>query len=76
VFRAPFATTRYTVSISVPEASAVKRVGFGPAGGDGPHVLKEVAGPLKLASGTWCRDKGAVVACLDLPKGKSALETS
>lgn len=74
VFRAPFATTRFTVNVASPQAAAVKRVSFGPAGMDGGSVLKEVADPLKLSPGTWCRQDGAIAACFDLPKGKSALE--
>ena len=36
--------------------------------------LREVIGPLKLASGTWCREDNTVTACFALPKGVSQLE--
>jgi hypothetical protein len=71
---APFATKRFTLSVTVPEPAAIKRVSYGPAGSDVRSDLKEVAGPLKLVAGTWCREKDGVIACFDLSKGKLALD--
>lgn len=71
---APFATQRFTLSVTVPDPAAIKRVSYGPAGSDVRSDLKEVAGPLKLVSGTWCREKDGVVVCFDLGKGKLALD--
>lgn len=71
---APFATPRFTLSVTVPNPAAIKRVSYGPAGSDVGSDLKEVAGPLKLAPGTWCREKDGVIACFDLAKGKLALD--
>jgi hypothetical protein len=36
--------------------------------------LKEVVQPSELRSGTWTRQANALIACVDLPKGSSALE--
>ena len=71
---APFAARRFTLSVTVPEPAAIKRVSIGPAGSDVGSDLKEVAGPLKLVHGTWCRDKDSVIACFDIGKGKLALD--
>jgi hypothetical protein len=57
---APFATKRFTLSVTVPEPAAIKRVSRGPAGSDVRSDLKEVANPLKLVPGTWCREKDGV----------------
>lgn len=37
-------------------------------------TLKEVQGPLKLTTNTWCRDGQQTIACFALPKGKSEIE--
>ena len=71
---APFATKRFTLSVTVPEPAAITRVSVGPAGSDVSSDLKEVAGPQKLVRGTWCREKDGVIACIDLGKGKLALD--
>ena len=71
---APFATQRFTLSVTVPEPAAIKRVSHGPAGSDVRSDFKEVADPLKLVHGTWCREKDGVIACFDLTKGKLALD--
>ena len=71
---APFATHRFTLSVTVPEPAAIKRMSIGPAGSDVRSDLKEVADPLKLVSGTWCREKDGVIACFDMSKGKLALD--
>ncbi|MEX2172844.1 MAG: hypothetical protein WD872_00695 [Pirellulaceae bacterium] len=76
LFKAPFGSPRYTVSVAASEPSAVKTVSYGAVGSDRGQPLKEVAEPLKLVPGSWCRAKGAILACFDLPKGKSALEWS
>jgi hypothetical protein len=74
VFRAPFASPRFTVSVALGQPTSAGPVKFGPAGGDGGQPLKEVAQPLALVSGTYCRQKDAALVCIDLPKGKSAIE--
>jgi hypothetical protein len=71
---APFATKRFTLSITVAESAAIKRVSHGPAGSDVRSDLKEISDPLKLVPGTWCREKDGVVTCFDLGKGKLTLE--
>jgi hypothetical protein len=71
---APFASPRYTLSVSVPESGAIKRVAVRAAGQEGPLELKEVDQALKLVPGTWHRGRGGVLACFDLPRGQSTLE--
>lgn len=71
---APFATTRYTLSIAVPDSAAIKRVTIGPAGSDVGSDLKEVDAVLKLTPETWHRGRGAIMACFDLPKSKVTVE--
>jgi hypothetical protein len=73
---APFASPRYTLSVSVPESGAIKRVAVHAAGQEGPLELKEVDQALKLVPGTWHRGRGGVLVCFDLPKGKSSVEVS
>jgi hypothetical protein len=36
--------------------------------------LEEVSAPLKLRSGTWCRDGDTTLVCFALPKGGSRIE--
>lgn len=68
-FRAPFACPAFTVKLTT-QSSAAPRVTIQGA----PVLLKEVAGPLKLESGTWTRDGQTVLVCFSLPKGVSTLE--
>ena len=67
--KAPFACPGFTLRVA------------GPAGG--PPVLnhgarqkrlKQVANPKALEAGTWTKDSRGVIACFDLPKGKSTLD--
>jgi hypothetical protein len=71
-FLAPYACPAFTVALDGPREGAPVL----DLGGDGPMPLREVRGPLRLESGTWCRSDSGVIACLDLPKGASALSWS
>lgn len=68
-FRAPFACPNFTVRFQAAQNLAPAQ-----------HVegvlkpLREVSAPLKLVSGTWCRDGNSIVACFPLPKGASAIK--
>lgn len=68
-FQAPFACPQYTVRVPVPP-TAVPR--FHHNGVSAP--LREVASPLRLASGAWTRDANSAIICFDLPRGPSTLE--
>ena len=68
-FRAPFACPDFTVSVPAGPGTAPRLAQEGTP----PAPLREVAGPLQLASGTWTRDKEQIVACFDLPKGACRL---
>ncbi|WP_199756881.1 hypothetical protein [Tautonia sociabilis] len=67
-FLAPYACPSFTVAIDGQRAGAPA---FDRGGGAEP--LREVAGPLRLESGTWCRADGGVIVCIDLPHGRSAV---
>ncbi len=67
-FQAPFSCPDFTVAI--------------PKGGPGDPVvthgksinsLKKVTSQKRLESNTWCNNKERLIACFDLPKGKSML---
>lgn len=60
-FAAPFACPAFTVEVAA-----------GPTGR--PALHREVARPIDLQSGTWCRSEKGFLACFDLPKGASRLE--
>jgi hypothetical protein len=66
--RAPFAAPVFTLVFRAPAA-----LGLRLASGGESRMLRQVDGPLKLTSGTWCRDGQEVVACFDLPRGESTL---
>jgi len=66
---APFASSRFTLSITA-QTGAVPKV----VSGDKPQPLSPVPKPLDLKPGTWVRDKAGVIVCFDLPKGQSRLE--
>lgn len=69
MLEAPFASPRFTLSVAA-RGDALPKLSL--AGK--PQTLEEVARPLKLAPGTWTRDKEGLIVCFDLPKGKSLLE--
>jgi hypothetical protein len=71
-FQAPFACPEYTVSIARAggSAGAVQPV---LRRSDGRQSLRQVSGPLRLQTHTWCEHQGALLACLNLPKGSSEL---
>ncbi|HXG47447.1 MAG TPA: twin-arginine translocation signal domain-containing protein [Methylomirabilota bacterium] len=66
--RAPFACPDFTLRISRPATRAPEL-----ATADGVRPLREVARPLDLKGGTWCREADAALVCFDLPKGESRL---
>lgn len=69
VFQAPFACPAFTVELPVGQAS-------GPPGivtASETTRLREVARRADLRSGTCLREPGRLVACFDLPKGRSEL---
>jgi hypothetical protein len=63
---APFACPSFTLRVTGNASGAPKLRESAP--------LREAAGPLKLESGTWLRDRQGVTLCFDLPKGVSQLE--
>ena len=67
--RAPFASPRFTLSISAP----ARGVPYLTAGGN-TQALAEVANPLALKPGTWTRRGPEILLCFDLPKGLSRIE--
>jgi hypothetical protein len=70
-FRAPFACPDFTVRFSAP-GNGIPRLSPRPGGGE----LKVVEAPLKLSSGTWCREGDQLTVCFALPKGATMLEVS
>ena len=68
-FNAPFATTRFTVRTKAGSRGAPKLI----ADADRAE-LRRVTAPLQLKSQTWHADGSDIIACFDLPKGKSILE--
>ena len=68
-FRAPFRCPEFTVKFDAPLNGAPRL-----RAGNEAIPLAEVAGPLKLTPGTWCREGRQVTACFPLPKGTSRLE--
>ncbi len=68
-FNAPFATTRFTIRTKSGSRGAPALI----AGADRAR-LDRVTAPLQLKSQTWCAEGPDIVACFDLPKGKSTLE--
>jgi hypothetical protein len=68
-FNAPFATTRFTVRTKADSQGApILTVGTDLT------ELRRLAAPLQLKSQTWYADGSDIIACFDLPKGKSTLE--
>lgn len=68
-FQAPFACPGFTLRRAGTVGAPPRLVNA-----DQGRPLREVRGLLRLEPGTWTRDKDAVIACFDLPKGRSALE--
>ncbi len=67
-FNAPFASPIFTVRVKASNESVPKLVV-----GSETKPLREVQDSLKLESGTWFRDEEDIIACFDLPKGRSSL---
>ena len=67
-FQAPFSCPDFTVAI--PKGGAGNPI-F--THGKSVNALKEVASQKRLESNTWCNNKERLIACFDLPKGKSML---
>lgn len=69
IFRAPFTCPDFTLSFAsrgnTPPRLRVR---------ESVALLKEVSGPLKLESNTWCRAGETVTVCFNMPKGNSRLE--
>jgi hypothetical protein len=69
-FRAPFATSRFTVRLKPGEVNGMIVVA------DGQETpLREVTALRELVSGTYQRDGEGVIACFDLPRGETILRT-
>jgi len=67
-FRAPFACGEFTVRWpGSPARPPVLQAGAART------ELREVAAPLKLAPGTWCRNGSHTLACFALPRGAAKL---
>lgn len=66
---APFASPGFTVRVAAGENAAPQLT----TGGE-PVPLREVSLPTDLKPGTWRRDNAGVVACFDLPRGRSRLQ--
>ena len=71
-FRAPFACPAFTFAVQREKAAAVPR--FRTAG-VGQPPFKRVQRPLDLLAGTWCDTGDRRVICLDLPQGRSDVDT-
>ncbi len=67
-FRAPYACPAFTVRGGHVPTRPPEVVVNG-----NRNRLREVSGPRKLESGTWCRDGEGAIACLDLSAGRSEL---
>ncbi len=68
-FKAPFATTRFTIQVPAGSGGAPKLTV------DNRRVeLRQVKAILKLESQSWRRGDGNVTICFDLPKGSSTIE--
>jgi hypothetical protein len=67
-FKAPFACAEFTVRWTGAAKEPLRL-----HAGETVTTLDEVAAPLKLIPGTWCRDGQNTIACFALPKGASQL---
>lgn len=68
-FQAPYACPAFTVKIAGARQGAPRLTNSGQI-----TPLREVAEPLRLTAGTWCRQGEAVTVCFDLPKGAAAID--
>lgn len=68
-FRAPYACPDFTVRWEGPVTRPPRLATPGATA-----ELREVATPLKLTGGTWCREGANAIACFALPKGNSELQ--
>ena len=68
VLEAPYACPGFTLRVSS-EGSGAPRL----AAGSQQAPLQEVSGVPRLRASTWVRDRQGLVACFDLPKGRSEL---
>jgi len=68
-FKAPFATTRFTVRLSGNSQAPPRLTLAGK-----PVELSRVMAQPQLRSGTWYANDQDVTVCFDLPKGKSTLD--
>jgi len=66
---APFATSRFTLSVVGAAAGASKLTAAGKA-----QTLVEVSRALDLKPGSWTRSGAETLVCFDLPKGRCELE--
>ena len=71
---APFACPQFTLKVAwnaeIPEPATRVQI----VAGDDHRVLSPAGSILELKSGTFVRDHDSVLACFDLPKGKSRVE--
>ena len=70
-FAAPYSASDFTIRIETPNSAAPRF-----RAGNESAELKQVAAPLRLTSGTWCRQDQITTMCFDLPRGTSTLELS
>jgi hypothetical protein len=68
-FQAPFACPAFTVEVAAGTVAEPPML----LAAETRTPLREVARPADLRSGTWLRRQDRVVACFDLPKGRSEL---
>ena len=68
-FHAPYACPDFTFAI---DSSPSGPPSHAAEGAEAPP-LREVSGPRRLETGTWCRADRGFLACVDLPKGASSI---
>lgn len=68
-FHAPFASNHFTIETKLPTVTQVTH-----RHQQDMLQLKRVEQPSQLSQGTWLKQGENVVACFDLPKGRSELE--
>jgi hypothetical protein len=71
--RAPFACPDFTLRFNPsPGRAIVPPAVLSPSG---PVALEEVSAIGKLRQGTWCQDKQSIIACFNLSKGSTTVES-